>query len=363
LFKVAYALALNLFPLNYFFQYLYYTDNGSTFFCLLAYYQHLRKRQNIAAIVGCVAVLYRQTNIVWIVFYMALTLLINARNLVDKAVKDGNSTRLSWLMRYMIETPEQRQQHNLFTAIHMDSKQIKVLLGNLFELLGSRTIWPYFQVICSFGLFVYANKGIVVGDRSNHEASLHVTQLFYFFTFSIICTAWHVVWRPIQNPVDLIKWLSKRLFVLTVSMIVSMLIVQQFTYEHPFLLADNRHYTFYIWSRLYRRHATIKYFMVPVYVLSTVLFYSLLSKANKSYGWLVAFTICLSLCLIPQKLIEFRYYLIPFFIYRLNIRPQSLALVLGEILVFSMVNIVTMYLFLNRPFYWPDSSEPQRFMW
>jgi alpha-1,2-glucosyltransferase len=38
--------------------------------------------------------------------------------------------------------------------------------------------------------------------------------------------------------------------------------------EHPFLLADNRHYTFYVWRKIYRRHWTAPYLSTPLYVFA-----------------------------------------------------------------------------------------------
>lgn len=39
-------------------------------------------------------------------------------------------------------------------------------------------------------------------------------------------------------------------------------------YEHPFLLSDNRHYTFYIWKRIYQRHWSVRFLVVPLYIIS-----------------------------------------------------------------------------------------------
>ena len=36
--------------------------------------------------------------------------------------------------------------------------------------------------------------------------------------------------------------------------------------HHPFLLSDNRHYTFYVWRRIYRFHPLVPYLLVPVYL-------------------------------------------------------------------------------------------------
>lgn len=37
---------------------------------------------------------------------------------------------------------------------------------------------------------------------------------------------------------------------------------------HPYLLADNRHYPFYLWRKIIKAHWSMKYLMVPLYVFS-----------------------------------------------------------------------------------------------
>lgn len=65
------ALNLAMFPVLYFFTFLYYTDCGSTFFVLLMYYLHLRHSFLRAAVAGAISLFFRQTNIVW-VFYVSI---------------------------------------------------------------------------------------------------------------------------------------------------------------------------------------------------------------------------------------------------------------------------------------------------
>jgi alpha-1,2-glucosyltransferase len=36
--------------------------------------------------------------------------------------------------------------------------------------------------------------------------------------------------------------------------------------HHPFLLADNRHYTFYVWRRVFMLHPAVPYLLVPGYI-------------------------------------------------------------------------------------------------
>jgi alpha-1,2-glucosyltransferase len=167
LFKISYAASLSLFPLNYFFQFLYYTDNGSTFFCLLAYYLSLRNKPYGSAIAAFIAIFYRQTNIIWVLFYLALQVLHNAKTLVDKHRKDGSREKTSWILRYLVEA----KPIDLIEAIRKDLKQKTTAAQNLVELVQLGSVGPYLALIALFGLFVHLNNGIVVGDRSNHEAS------------------------------------------------------------------------------------------------------------------------------------------------------------------------------------------------
>ena len=79
---------------------------------------------------------------------------------------------------------------------------------------------------------------------------------------------------------------------------------------------------------------------------------------------LSGYILALILALVPTPLLEFRYFILPFFIARLWIHPTSRVALLLEGLIYVIVNVVTFYLFLMKPFEW--SSEPgklQRFMW
>lgn len=37
--------------------------------------------------------------------------------------------------------------------------------------------------------------------------------------------------------------------------------------HHPFLLSDNRHYTFYVWKRVFLLHPIAPYLLIPGYVV------------------------------------------------------------------------------------------------
>lgn len=227
-----------------------------------------------------------------------------------------------------------------------------------------RMIQPYTTIILTFLIFVCFNNGIVVGDRSNHQASFHLVQLFYFWSFCCVFSFSSFVFS-FKKMKNLFNFLTKNIkLVVGVILPLFCVIIANFTYEHPFLLADNRHYTFYIWSKLFRRHDLIKFALSPIYLACAYIFYRNLTMTGKSFGWLLCYSICLFVGLVPQKLIEFRYFIIPFYVYRLNINELCWKRILLEIVFYVLVNFLTIYLFFNKTFYWPNNpGEIQRFMW
>ena len=70
------------------------------------------------------------------------------------------------------------------------------------------------------------------------------------------------------------------------------------------------------------------------------------------------------LVLVPTPLIEFRYYILPFLFYRLHIRLPGAFPLLGEVALYALINVATLWLFISKPFVWNDHpNELQRFMW
>jgi alpha-1,2-glucosyltransferase len=49
------------------------------------------------------------------------------------------------------------------------------------------------------------------------------------------------------------------------------------SYEHPFLLSDNRHFAFSVWRKVYRVHRLARYLLIPGYLAAGVLLYHSLS--------------------------------------------------------------------------------------
>jgi hypothetical protein len=353
----------------------------------------VRKQQkklfNYLNFLGAVAILFRQTNVVWLAFCLGQVVLLNIESLVSnqdlkliaKSQKDINSTltaisqqrskKHSNIFELLVKTPNEIISNKEFAVFKLLNKIYredllgkKLLYPDLLKALDMRTIQPYTTIILTFLIFVCFNNGIVVGDRSNHQASFHLVQLFYFWSFCCVFSFSSFVFS-FKKMKNLFNFLAKNIkLVVGVVLPLFCVIIANFTHEHPFLLADNRHYTFYIWSKLFRRHDSIKFALSPVYLACAYIFYRNLTMTGKSFGWLLCYSMCLFVGLVPQKLIEFRYFIIPFYVYRLNINELCWKRILLEIVFYALVNALTIYLFFNKTFYWPNSpGEIQRFMW
>ena len=386
---MASAFSISLFPLNYFFQYLYYTDTGSTFFILLAYYHQLKENYKISALSGGIAILFRQTNVIWVAFFLGQLVLGNIDTLVRKSnnksrvlVKSDASSSINLVANQRIRKPS-----NLVDLISHTTAEVheakdfelkkffvklykedfwgkKLIYQDLFTAIDMNQMRPYLMAISTFVFFVLVNNGIVVGDRSNHVASLHLCQILYFWSFSCFFSfsSFAFSYRKIKNLFAFLESNLKLIFFVILPILL--IVVNNFTYEHPFLLADNRHYTFYLWSRVFKRYDFVRYALTPVYLIACYLFYRNLNQTGKTIGWLLAFSVCLFAGLVPQKLLEFRYFIIPYYIYRLNVSQLSLKEIFAEFIFNLLVNYATIYIFISRVFFWPNApEESQRFMW
>ncbi|XP_069765607.1 dol-P-Glc:Glc(2)Man(9)GlcNAc(2)-PP-Dol alpha-1,2-glucosyltransferase isoform X1 [Narcine bancroftii] len=345
--RIVSSLALASFPPLYFFSFLYYTDAGSTFFILFTYLMCLYGSHKTAACLGFCAFMFRQTNIVWIIFC--------AGSVIAQKLTEAWKTDLV-------------KKKDESTACILDlneeaKKVVQFLLASFLSLTNLKGLilltWPYAVVVVVFLIFLFLNGGVVVGDRTSHEITLNFPQLYYFFSFTLVFSISHLVsYQKIKSFLDSVK--KHTLFCIILG-IVSLLLVWKFTYVHKFLVADNRHYTFYIWKNIFQRHEMIKYLLIPGYLFAVWTFIDALK--NKSVFWILAYFCCLAAATVPQKLLEFRYFIVPYLIYRLNVPMSSSFKVIVELALYCLVNVLTLYLFLNKTFQWPDSKDVQRFMW
>jgi alpha-1,2-glucosyltransferase len=173
------------------------------------------------------------------------------------------------------------------------------------------------------------------------------------------------------------------------------------TIIHPYTLADNRHYVFYVFKILLR-HPAFRYMAVPIYYnCAWLTLQALGTPSNRErdtklkrderptssetgrppcqisfvFIWLATTT----LSLITAPLVEPRYFIIPWIMWRLHVPtlPASFSTTnMGpvrkffdlrpclETLWMLAINAAITYIFIRRGFVW--SSEPgnvQRFLW
>jgi alpha-1,2-glucosyltransferase len=217
---------------------------------------------------------------------------------------------------------------------------------------------------------------------------------------------------------------------IAIALATTLVIIKYNTIIHPFTLADNRHYMFYVFRYTILQHPLIRYGLAPIYLGCAYLVYltmsgltesrsnSLLQQENssresreqlkksnnKNHGdegpttsFLIILLVTTALSLVTAPLVEPRYFIIPWIIWRLNVPPLSTQPNLHwrqkektsrsasvrvlkfvrywgweghdyrlwlETAWFLLINVVTGYIFLHRGFKWPqEPGTMQRFMW
>ncbi|CAD5207140.1 unnamed protein product [Bursaphelenchus okinawaensis] len=342
---------------------LYYTDMLSLTLVLAGLSMENKAGSAMVFMLSCLS---RQTNIIWAGFYCFCGLIDHLKTVGDDVVVDGK--RSSREKRKHDSTLKENsgstaKKNNSSTV---SSKANSSSITSSFDYIKATVYcvvlhWPFAILGAMFVYYLIWNDGsIVLGDKTAHQLHLHLPQLLYFLLFTMLSSSMHVL--PRLSQVLRISWYYKPLLVvISVFMALS---VHYFSYTHPYLLADNRHYVFYIWNRFMLRYTYFKYAIIPGDILSLVYFFHTLNASS------VYFTLGLLLStaatVIPAHLVEFRYFIIPYAIWRLNVNEKAPKCVCNfvEIVVNVILIVVTTYLFVFHPFEW--SHEPgrkQRFMW
>lgn len=133
-----------------------------------------------------------------------------------------------------------------------------------------------------------------------------------------------------------------------------------FRLEHKFLISDNRHYMFYIWKRTVKRTQNSKYFCIPFYAVCISLF-RFQNFTRQRLSFVLLCSIATSAVLIPQELLEFRYFIIPFFMWRLH-QPSPPSHEFLILLYYCIIHIATGLLFCKYPILLQD-GKIEHFMW
>ncbi|PHH80359.1 hypothetical protein CDD80_1804 [Ophiocordyceps camponoti-rufipedis] len=448
-FAIHSACNVALFPLLFFFSGLYYTDVVSTVVVLAALVNHLGRvardcssiQSDLSTIVlGLMALLMRQTNVFWVVVYMGGLEAIHAIKTLKAESKTlsatkGHPQRLLQTVRaysvgYVHDPP-----------LHMSEIDDTLLVAFSFGVAALcnpnrvlRQIWPYLTVLGAFVAFVVWNGAVVLGATAMPKE------------------------QPSRKPETSRKAENQRsLLRVTYSLVavfLSCAIVRYNTIIHPFTLADNRHYMFYVFRYSIGRASWIRYMLVGPYLLSCEMVMSAMagygSKECQAPGrapqnqpssafsrsslirevgakepdtteparkdwqpgkpsqtgspslrpcastaliWLLA----TALSLVTTPLVEPRYFIVPWVLWRLQVpdwqlcsddggandgrsafccgiagelfRTRDVRLII-ETAWFAFVNLATCYIFIVKPFVWRDEAGAvldggrlQRFMW
>ncbi|EDW94096.1 putative Dol-P-Glc:Glc(2)Man(9)GlcNAc(2)-PP-Dol alpha-1,2-glucosyltransferase [Drosophila yakuba] len=334
------AITMSVLPPLYFFSHLYYTDTLSLTMVLLFYNYWQQEAHLPAAVFGAASVLMRQTNIVWVCMATGMTVL---DTLVNQCARTG-----------LVPKEKVRLMGKELWIQLFSSPQL--LCNCILSILAKCCF--YASIILPFVGFLFINGSIVVGDKSAHEASLHVPQLLYFAIFAAGFGISNTI-RQFRAAAELIR--RNRVLSL-LAMLLILVVVHLNTEVHPYLLADNRHYTFYVWSRLYGRFWWFRYAMAPAYLLSICVLFCGLRHMPDSFKLMFPLSLFLVLCF--QRLLELRYFLVPYILFRLNTRHTRKGYAEWlELGVHLLLNVATFYVYFTKEFYWKNYRTPQRIIW
>jgi alpha-1,2-glucosyltransferase len=243
-------------PTLYPFFFLIYTDLPSLFFILVAFYFVLKGNWPLTAFFGTASVLIRQTNVVWLAFFLVLLY----------AGKYGGRLNPKDFLEFVLE---------------------------------SRAFWAVFFL---FGVFMMVNRGVALGDREKHPVSLHVGNVYFilfsfFFIFLPLCL----------SRVKEVMRLLLRKEILALLALFFLVYWFGFTADHPY---NRPELGCYLRNRVLRIAASnvwmrLLFFGIASYSLLCLMTVKL--KENRCY-LLYPATL---LFLLPAWLIEPRYALIP----------------------------------------------------
>ncbi|PQQ06855.1 dol-P-Glc:Glc(2)Man(9)GlcNAc(2)-PP-Dol alpha-1 2-glucosyltransferase isoform X1 [Prunus yedoensis var. nudiflora] len=246
-----------------------------------------RKATFYAVVLACtlsiawrLTVVIRQTNIVWMLFVCCCEVinitLGGQRDKIDVDDTDfsirknveltpANSITLgSNLRKRKLRSSVDNGIHLMSTRSVSSEKltsgfldEIKAIFLRLWQMKLEALVSfsPFILVLAAFIAFVRWNGSVVLGAKEAHAVSPHFTQIMYFGLFSALMAPMHC---SLSQAVDLFRsvWRNKflTLFQLSLALGSGFISVHFFSIAHPYLLADNRHYPFYLWRKVIKAH-------------------------------------------------------------------------------------------------------------
>jgi len=385
------AMSVATFPIIYApYSMLYYTDAWATASVFLWYSSHLNNKSNLwlKVILGGFCVLCRQTNIAWLVFASIIDVCQCAEQCFP-AIKYSVSTFSYIQVSYILINRKKITNimvffqiclAELFDCCTIRKKNKTQKLINFIEKCWHATS-SNIIVIVSFVLFVviFNNGDIVIGDRNAHIPRFHPMQLCYFVIFALVFSfPWllsHAYFnmkltKSIKTCLNISVIFNEIPIVILIFLItVTTGLVYFNTIAHPYLLADNRHYTFYVWRLLFgpSKSVFLRYIPVPLYTYG--LYFVDKSLTQSSIAYKLAYWIVTSIVLCAQFLLEPRYFVVPYIMFKLhsdkNNKSFTLKVATVEFVIYQICNCFIMWVFLYRPFVstMDDTGRIDRFTW
>lgn len=320
------ALIVGLLPTQLFFAFLFYTDVSSLLFLLLTELLLLRRSTYAAAAAGAAAIGMRQTNAVWVTFLTGAAILRDvlpermaaaaagsaavqgdaAGDIADSI--DSSSKQISSYKQIATPTQQQQQRH-LRKLITSTFRELQDILGNVWRLKFSLLTQYCLLLVLpvAFAAFVVWNGGITLGDREAHAPASHLMQPLYFALFCLASAAPVLLQPAIVSRIQagLAAEPVPSTLAVGIAAATAALCVRRYSLVHPYLVADNRHYTFYLWRKVFGRGELVRLAAVPGYVAGWLLLLAGLS-VTEHWLWLAAFVASCWVTLAPAWLIEFR---------------------------------------------------------
>jgi len=358
----AMAIALALHPVLLFYSAMFYTDLTSLLLCLTAWELSRREKHGYSALFSAAATLTRQSSALWHFFIAA---------------------EAACFIAYSSPTVRSEFGFDYKSLLGVLQRQRRSIVVNL---------WPHIIVGVGYPIAALINGGIMVGDQDRHEMVLHFPMVAYFAVYWVAFTTPLLGFlsrypRCLREPVVIPSLIS----FLFLAFLSAMSLYCCF-YVHPFVLADNRHFVFYVYRKILLRSSWSKYVMVPFIAISSscllgdlqigifrivqdlfpvvdVAEVPALPRCRTAVRMFFLFT--LILVLVPSGLVEPRYFITPFIfglLLSLESADQAELYVRSAVAVSVIISGALFYIFLEMPFdrvvdaHMPNDLSPGRLM-
>jgi alpha-1,2-glucosyltransferase len=276
-----------LFPLVFLFLFLLYTDILSLAFVLIAFLLGMRRRHAAAAFVGLLAILVRQTNIVWLVFIASYVYL-------DAGLALSRQRALVWLQE----------------------------------------AWPYALVIGMFVIFTLLNRGVAIGDRKMHLTfSFHAGNVFMFLIAAFVT----LLPVHVAHAAEVVRLLRQHAWVRAALALGLATLVFGFHTLHPYNDLENKFFLRHrVLALMFSSNQAGLLFFLPIAYAAVSLAASRFERPQMYllYPFLLVY-------LASFWLIEPRYYIVPFVLFLLFRRQEGLAVEITLVVWLGFLSIAT----------------------